>query len=202
MRAYILSLVCLSSLTWPSQARAKDPPDTEALKACTTGNVRRGVEILTDLYVHSNDPTYLFNQGRCYEQNHQWQSAIDRFREYLRKTPRLSKKLTADTEKHIDECKRYLAEEERKTVSTPQVVVVTPTPAPQPVAAASTPAMTAPAPTPQPVATAAAPAAPAGRYTGRQSGGCGARHHPRCSIQPRPSSGPCETRLCDQRNPL
>jgi hypothetical protein len=158
MRGLIPSLVCLCLAAVPSQARAKDPPDTEALKACTTGDVRRGVEILTDLYVRSNDTTYLFNQGRCYEQNHQWQSAIDRFREYLRKTPRLSKRLTADTEKHIEECKRFLAEEERKTAPAPQVVVVAPSP--QQVSPAATPAMTAPQPDPQPVATAAIAATP------------------------------------------
>jgi hypothetical protein len=30
------------------------------------------VEILAGLYVDTNDPTYIFNQGRCFEQTHRY----------------------------------------------------------------------------------------------------------------------------------
>ncbi|HEX7506128.1 MAG TPA: hypothetical protein VF550_05110 [Polyangia bacterium] len=67
------------------------------------------MEILADLYVRTDDTAYIFNQGRCYEQCHQWVRAVDRFREFA-------------------DCKRYLAEEEAK--SSPQ-----PVPSPPPVVA-------------------------------------------------------------------
>ena len=118
MRTPILVLACLLSLTWSSQARAKgkpETPDKAAKRVCAAGDYRKGVDILADLYVRTDDTTFIFNQGRCYEQNHQWVSAIDRFREFERKTKGLSSEANAEAESHIADCKRYLAEEEAKT---------------------------------------------------------------------------------------
>jgi hypothetical protein len=122
MRALILVLAGLLSLTWSPQAHAKSKPETPdkaAKKACAAGDYRKGVEILADLYVRTDDTTFIFNQGRCYEQNHQWVSAIDRFREFERKTKGLSPEANAEAESHIADCKRYLAEEEAKTAPPP-----------------------------------------------------------------------------------
>jgi hypothetical protein len=95
-----------------AHARAKpEAPDAAARKACATGDFRRGIELLADLYLRTDDATYVYNQGRCYEQNHQWVSAIDRFREYLRKGKDLSAGVTAEVEKHIADCKLLIAEE-------------------------------------------------------------------------------------------
>lgn len=111
--------VCVLLVAWgiPVQARSKSKPeDPEILakKACAEGDVQTGVSILADLYVHSNVSTHIYNQGRCYEQNHQWVRAIDRFREYLRKSPDLGPEVKAETESHIAECKRLLDEDEAK----------------------------------------------------------------------------------------
>ena len=89
MRAPILVLSGLLALTWAAQAHAKgkpEAPDKVAKKACAAGDYVKGVEILADLYVRTDDTAYIFNQGRCYEQCHQWVRAVDRFREFLRKT--------------------------------------------------------------------------------------------------------------------
>jgi len=120
MRAPILVLAGLLSLTWASQAYAKgkpETPDKAAKKACAAGDYRKGVEILADLYVRTDDTTFIFNQARCYEQCHQWVSAIDRFREFLRKTKDISPEATAEAESHIADCKRYQTEEEAKSAS-------------------------------------------------------------------------------------
>lgn len=119
MRGTAILLACLLPLAreWPVQARSKNKPeDPEILarKACAEGDFRTGVSILADLYVHSKVNTYIYNQGRCYEQNHQWVSAIDRFREYLRKSSGLSSEDAAETESHIAECKRLLDEEQSR----------------------------------------------------------------------------------------
>ena len=153
MRPLLVVSVCCLSLTWSSQALAR--PKTETLhkaakKACAAGDFRKGIDILADLYVRSDDPTYVYNQGRCYEQNHQWVDAIDRFREYLRKAEKLSPKVTADVEKHIADCKLFLDEETAKTVPPPQPPP--PLPPPTPVAPAQpVVVIEAPPPAPAPV---------------------------------------------------
>jgi hypothetical protein len=56
-----------------------------AKEACATGDYRKGIDMLADLYVDTNDPVYVYNQGRCYEQNSRFEQSIERFRESLRK---------------------------------------------------------------------------------------------------------------------
>jgi len=155
MRAPILVLAGLLSLTWAAQAHAKgkpEAPDKVAKKACAAGDYRKGVEILADLYVRTDESAWIFNQGRCYEQNHQWVSAIDRFREFQRKAKNLSPQTSAEAESHIADCKRYLAEEEAKSAPppapTPAPVVALPAavPAPPPAAAVVNATITSPPP--------------------------------------------------------
>ena len=106
-----------------------------ALRACLRGNVDRGVEILTDLFLETADATYLYNQGRCFEQNHRYEDAVSRFREYLIKAPQLTNDEKAETQGHIDACLSYLGKAEvRPTAAAPPVqpavpVVVAPLPA-------------------------------------------------------------------------
>jgi hypothetical protein len=82
--------------------------ENEARAACLLGNYRRGTEILVRLYIQTNRAVYLFNQGRCYEQNHRWEEAIDRFREFLRKSPNLEDEIKTLVTKHIAECEASL----------------------------------------------------------------------------------------------
>ena len=135
MRVLTIFLVCLLPLALerPVQARPKNKPEDPeivARKACAEGDFRKGVSILADLYVHSKVSTHIYNQARCYEQSHQCVSAIDRFREYLRKSPELSSAETAETESHIVECKRLLDEEQPKNAPSQGVLPPTVTPTP------------------------------------------------------------------------
>ena len=73
-------------------ARAQDQPQppaddkrpTTALAACASGDVTRGVAILGELYAETRNPSFVFNQGRCYQKNGQLEQARFRFDEYLR----------------------------------------------------------------------------------------------------------------------
>ena len=83
-----------------SREADKEAKEREARKACLEGDYAKGVGILSDLFLDFKVPTYIFNQGRCYEQNERYDEAISRFREYLRTG-------TEDiplAEKHIAEC--------------------------------------------------------------------------------------------------
>jgi hypothetical protein len=106
----------------------REEKERAAKKACLTGDPVAGVVILTDLYLDSGDPTYLFNQGRCFEQNRRYEDAIGRFREYLEKAKNLSAEEKADTQRHIATCQSYLREQsvEKEGRKVPSVAVEKP----------------------------------------------------------------------------
>jgi hypothetical protein len=97
---------------WAQAQTGREPQERAAKKACLVGDTTKGVEILADLFVDTNDPTYIFNQGRCFEQNRLYENAIARFREYLVKAKHASPEEKTDAEKHIAACQSYLAEAE------------------------------------------------------------------------------------------
>lgn len=113
----------------PSASKASR--ERAAKRACLTGDAEGGVALLTDLYIDTNDPTYLFNQGRCFEQNRRYEDAIGRFREYLIKAKGLGAEDRADTERHIAACESYLrpkpAEATRPETPTVATTPVAPT---------------------------------------------------------------------------
>ena len=111
MRGLKISAVLLSFLFAPASAQAagKEASERAAKKACLLGDVAKGVDILTDLYIETNDPNYIFNQGRCYEQNMSYHEALARFREFLVKAVKASAEVKADAEKHIATCEAYIA---------------------------------------------------------------------------------------------
>jgi hypothetical protein len=115
--------------------------DKQAKKACLSGDYVKGVSILAELFVDTGDPTYLYNQGRCYEQNVRYVEAAERFREYLRKARRLKPDDRAEVESHIADCEAAIAKA-RPPEPAP------PAPAPQPLPALAP--VVAPGPAPQP----------------------------------------------------
>jgi len=121
-----------------SKAEKRPTMEKAAKKACITGDVRKGIDILGDLFVETNDATYIYNQGRCFEQNHRWDDAIDRFKEYLRKVPDLPATEKANVEGHISDCQV----EQAKLAPPPAAPIATPAPAPFPAAAAPPPPST------------------------------------------------------------
>jgi tetratricopeptide (TPR) repeat protein len=135
-----LVMVVLASPASAEKVKPKTGREKAAQKACALGEYQKGVDILADLLVGSDDPNYIYNQGRCYEQNGRWEQAINRFREYLRKDANISDGDRADVQRHISDCEKALA----------QAAQAAPPPAaaPPPVAPVETPA---PAPAPPPV---------------------------------------------------
>lgn len=67
------------------------------------------MDILADLYVETNNPTYIFNQGRCYQQNEKYDGAVGRFREYLRKDLKLPANERVVVDQYIKECESQIA---------------------------------------------------------------------------------------------
>ena len=133
-------LLLTARIAWAGNVEAKD---RAARTACLAGDYAKGVALLIELFVDTKDPTYIYNQGRCFEQNRRYDDAIARFQEYLRAGKRLGKDEKADAQKHIVDCKELLASQPS------QSPVVAPAPHPA--------AVPAPLPAPAPVAPAPVP---------------------------------------------
>ncbi|HEY7375006.1 MAG TPA: hypothetical protein VIF57_22780 [Polyangia bacterium] len=96
----------------PAAAHAADSREArerEARKACFTGNVDRGVEILVDLYGETGHPNYIYNQARCFERNGKYDQAVLSYEDYLRKATNLPEAERAQVEKSIAELRAKLA---------------------------------------------------------------------------------------------
>ncbi len=148
-----LILVLLSSS--PALAASRQTQEKEARKACLNGDFAQGVSILSDLFISTKNPTYLFNQGRCLEQNRKYEEAIARFEEYLRaaETGKFKLKSSDKEQAHrrIGKCKELLAEQEARTIAPPQTFappVAPVAPQPQPEAAPAPIVVNVPAPAP------------------------------------------------------
>ncbi len=112
MHRSILLLFTVASMVAASPALAGDTraqDERAARKACLAGDYAKGIAILSDLFVDTRDPTYIYNQGRCLEQNGRFGDAIFRFQEYLRVNPALADTDKAETRKHIQDCQEQLA---------------------------------------------------------------------------------------------
>jgi tetratricopeptide (TPR) repeat protein len=126
----------------------------EARKECLAGRYQNGIDILAELYARTKDANYIYNQGRCFQQNNRLDEAISRFQEYLRQAPDLAPSELADVRGKIIECEQLRAQQRRPEAS-PE-----PRPAPAP------PPVPVPAPSPPP-----APAQPAAEGRGLRVAG-------------------------------
>ena len=147
------TVVPLLLTTTPAAAASRRAQERLARKACLNGDYAKGVSILSDLFVDTRDPNYIFNQGRCLEQNRRYEDAIARFEEYLRAGGEaLGPDDRAAAEKHIAECKSKLPKDQADSPIEPASQPFTlPVPPPTPEPAAPEPPTTLVAqPAPQP----------------------------------------------------
>src|SRR5450759_1222287 len=127
----------------PAAAANRQAQERAARKACLNGDYAKGVDILTDLFVDTKDPNYIFNQGRCFEQNRRYEDAVGRFDEYLRAAQEdLKPEDKASAKKHLADCKEKLAEERANSPTHPALLASPPAVAP--------PQASRPEPSPEP----------------------------------------------------
>jgi len=112
-RAAILAAVAVVLATSGPASAAQDQREVRAKKACAAGRVDEGVELLADLFTETGDLNYVYNQGRCYQQNGVADKAINRFREYLRRSTELAPQDRQEVEQFIAELEKQ--EERRAT---------------------------------------------------------------------------------------
>ena len=96
----------------PARAQQVDPRETQARSECLAGRFQAGVDLLAQLFAETANANYIYNQGRCYEQNGKPDEAVLRFREFLRKAKNLSAEEKTEVNGHIAECQTMKAEQE------------------------------------------------------------------------------------------
>ena len=92
----------------PASAQQADPRESQSRSECLAGRFQAGVDLLAQMFVETGDANYIYNQGRCYEQNGKFSEAILRFREFLRKAKNLSADDKAEVNGHINDCQAEL----------------------------------------------------------------------------------------------
>jgi hypothetical protein len=140
IRALIVVAPILLASAPALAAKRHAQQERTARRACLNGDYSKGVAILSDLFVDTKDPTYIFNQGRCFEQNSRYEDAAARFEEYLRVAgDKASPEDRAAAEKHLADCREKVAREHPPQLAQPEplvppppVVTTTPEPAVQP----------------------------------------------------------------------
>jgi hypothetical protein len=161
----VLGLILAVALIGPAGraagAESPDPRERTARTSCLSGDYAKGVAILSELFVDTRDPTYIYNQGRCFEQSRKYEDAIGRFQEYLRVGRGLSAEEVSEAKRHIADCRQLLSEQTNaasRASGTPAAAAPATREPPRPAAAAIV--------TAQPSATTGQPA-PTPRKTGR-----------------------------------
>jgi len=125
--------VCAFLLTLtPARADQADPRESQAKTDCLAGRYQAGVDLLARLFAETGNATYIYNQGRCYEQNGKCDEAILHFREFLRKAKDLAAEEKAEVNGHIIDCQAMKAEQDShltpqpRLQPKPQAVVIEP----------------------------------------------------------------------------
>lgn len=106
-------------LTSSALGAGRDARERTARTACLAGDWAKGVGILSQLFVETEDANYIYNQGRCFEQNARYTEAIARFQEYLLVGKKLRRDDKAEAERRIQSCKEMLASQAPATVPPP-----------------------------------------------------------------------------------
>jgi len=99
----------------PSTARAAgDPREVKGRALFAKGEYQRALEIYATLFAEKGEPLYLRNIGRCYQKLLQPGKAIDSFKEYLRRSPRLKASEREEIQGFIHEMEELRAEQQKK----------------------------------------------------------------------------------------
>ncbi len=124
---WVAAAVAMGYLTLGRPAHAQnDTRVADAKIACGSGDTQKGVRILAELFTETNDAIWIFNQGRCFQQNGQGQQAVNRFKEFRRK----ARDATGDDVKRladaVKDADQYIIEIEAELARTPPQTAVVP----------------------------------------------------------------------------
>jgi len=111
-------LILVPALGQAQEAR-QDPRVANAKTACAAGDVKQAIHLLAELYTETNDPIWVFNQGRCYQQNNLFPQGVARFKEFLRKNTNGPVEDSREAQQYIDEMEAEMRRQEAAGVAPP-----------------------------------------------------------------------------------
>jgi len=123
-QTFFLLLVSVLLPTRISYAGSVEAKSRAARLACLSGDYTKGVAILAELFIDTHDVNFIYNSGRCFQQNLRYAEALGRFQEYLRVGTDLDAKAKSNADQRIAECQDLLA----KQASQPTVAAPPPAP--------------------------------------------------------------------------
>jgi tetratricopeptide (TPR) repeat protein len=106
-------LLCL-----PAHA-ADDPREVQGRAFFAKGEYQRALDLYATLFAESNDPLFLRNIGRCYQKMRVPEKAIEAFREYERRSPRLKPSEQSEIDGFIREMEDLQRAERAKAAVSP-----------------------------------------------------------------------------------
>jgi len=103
----------LAVLPAATSVAAGDSREVKGRALFAKGEYQRALEIFAALFAEKGDPVYLRNVGRCYQKLQEPGKAIDSFKEYLRRSPRLKASEREEIRGFIREMEELKAEQHK-----------------------------------------------------------------------------------------
>ena len=110
-------LVLAAALSSAPAAAADDRREAKGRALFVKGEYQSALEIYATLFSEKNDAIYLRNIGRCFQKLRQPVKAIESFRDYLRRSPKLKANERREIEGFIEEMKALKAEQDAAAAS-------------------------------------------------------------------------------------
>jgi tetratricopeptide (TPR) repeat protein len=127
--AMALVVGLLAVLPAATSMAAGDPREVKGRALFAKGEYQGALEIFAALFAEKGDPIYLRNVGRCYQKLQEPGKAIDSFKEYLRRSPRLKASEREEIRGFIREMEELKAEQRKSEPVAPPVEPIKPPPA-------------------------------------------------------------------------
>lgn len=103
-RSLLVAVLVTALLSYNAAAQGSLEEEVNVARAaCNAGRLQEGLDKLAAIYVRTQDPNVLHNQGFCYEENGKLDEAISKFRNFLQAATDLPVDERAEVEKHIKE---------------------------------------------------------------------------------------------------
>jgi hypothetical protein len=115
--AAALLAVVLAAPAARAQDQATDVAvrEREALAACDSNQAQKGIDLLARLWADTMEPTYVYDQGRCYQKASMPKEARARFQEFLRVVKDPHDELAVRAQQFVKELDAELAARARES---------------------------------------------------------------------------------------
>jgi hypothetical protein len=112
--ALLAAVLAAPAVRAQAQATDVEAREREALAACDSNQVQKGIDLLARLWADTMEPTYVYDQGRCYQKASMPKEAHARFQEFLRVVKDPHDELAVRAQQYVKELDAELAVKARE----------------------------------------------------------------------------------------